>query len=63
MNEETLKIIGYIVGAFLVSGGALFTLKIIKNRKNNSKQSNITMTGDGNKATGGDDNSKTIINK
>jgi len=63
-DNETLKIIGYVVaGIAAISGGALFAIKKSKSKKISSKQSNVTMTGDGNKIIGGDDNSTNTSTK
>ncbi len=45
-----------------IAGGALIAIKA-KKRKTTSTQSGINQTGDGNKVTGGDDNSTTTITK
>ena len=63
-DENTMEIIGYASAAVVaVTGGAWFAIKKSKLRKNNARQSSITQTGDGNKVTGGDDNSNTTITK
>jgi hypothetical protein len=63
-DENTTKIIGYLSTAVVaIAGGAWFAIRRSKSKKYSNKQSNITMTGDGNKVTGRDDNSTTTINK
>ena len=56
--NETIKIILEVIIALIVGGGALFAFKTVKQRKNTVKQNNITITGDGNKIIGGDDNTR-----
>jgi hypothetical protein len=64
LDENTTKIIGYVSAAIVTVGGsAWFAIRKSKSKKYNNKQSNIHMTGDGNKVTGRDDNSTTTITK
>jgi hypothetical protein len=57
-DENIMKIIGYVIAAIVtIAGGSLLAIKISKNKKYKNTQSNITMTGNGNKVVGGDDKS------
>lgn len=56
--STTAQIILAIIGLLTVlAGGALISKKISKKRNTKSFQSNIKMSGTGNKVIGGDDNS------
>jgi len=57
MDIDIIKIIAYILVALVVGGGALFAINKRKLKRINSKQSNISITGDKNKIVGGDDSS------
>lgn len=64
LDDNTTKIIGYVAAIIIaIVSGSMIAIKINKSKKNSSKQSDITQTGDGNKVTGGDDKSTTTINK
>ncbi len=51
-------VLGLIALVTALVGGALFSIKKSKNKKQRNSQSNITILGDENKVVGGDDNSQ-----